>query len=119
MISIIMKCKFIVFISLNEVREIVNGKRLYATSDLLQERLAHKNNGKTTIMIVDDDIDTLTLTGRIELAGFKVHAFVDALIGSQQVQKDCKCCQPPISDIRMPALTDFQLVRRVRMCNLK
>jgi DNA-binding NtrC family response regulator len=81
----------------------------------LQERLVKKNNERTTILIVDDDIDTLTVTGRsLEHSGFKVHAFVDPLTALQHVQNDCKYCQVLVSDIRMPALTGFQLVRKVK-----
>jgi len=81
----------------------------------LQEWLVKKNNEKTTILIVDDDIDTLTVTGRsLEHAGFKVHAFVDPLTALHHVQNDCKYCQVLVSDIRMPALTGFQLVRKVK-----
>jgi DNA-binding NtrC family response regulator len=82
----------------------------------LQERLVKKNNEKTTtIMIVDDDIDTLTVTGRsLEHAGFKVHAFADPLRALHHVQNDCKYCQVLVSDVRMPALTGFQLVRKVK-----
>ena len=82
----------------------------------LQERLVKKNNEKTTtIMIVDDDIDTLTVTGRsLEHAGFKVHAFADPLTALHHVQNDCKYCQVLVSDVRMPALTGFQLVRKVK-----
>src|SRR5918996_5431213 len=82
----------------------------------LQERLVKKNNEKTTtIMIVDDDIDTLTVTGRsLEHAGFTVHAFTDPLIALHHIQKNCKYCQVLVSDVRMPALTGFQLVRKVK-----
>src|ERR671910_612797 len=82
----------------------------------LQERLVKKNNEKTTtIMIVDDDIDTLTVTGRsLEHAGFKVHAFADPLTALRHIQNDCKYCQVLVSDVRMSALTAFQLVRKVK-----
>lgn len=81
----------------------------------LQERLVRKNNEKTTILIVDDDIDILTVTGRsLEHAGFKVHAFVDPLTALHHVRNDCKYCQVLVSDIRMPGLTGFQLVRKVK-----
>jgi DNA-binding NtrC family response regulator len=81
----------------------------------LQQRLVRKNNEKTTILIVDDDIDILTVTGRsLEHAGFKVHAFVDPLTALHHVQNDCKYCQVLVSDIRMPGLTGFQLVRKVK-----
>jgi DNA-binding NtrC family response regulator len=81
----------------------------------LQQRLVRKNNEKTTILIVDDDIDILTVTGRsLEHAGFKVHAFVDPLSALHHVRNDCKYCQVLVSDIRMPGLTGFQLVRKVK-----
>lgn len=81
----------------------------------MQERLVKKNNEKTTILIVDDDVDTLTVTGRsLEYAGFKVHAFADPLTAVHHVQNDCKYCQVLVSDVRMPALTGFQLVRKVK-----
>jgi DNA-binding NtrC family response regulator len=66
-------------------------------------------------LIVDDDIDILTVTGRsLEHAGFKVHAFVDPLTALHHVQNDCKYCQVLVSDIRMPRLTGFQLARKVK-----
>ena len=81
----------------------------------LQERLIKRNSEKTTILIVDDDIDTLTVTGRsLEHAGFTVHAFADPLIALHHVEKDCKYCQVLVSDVRMPALTGFQLVRKIK-----
>jgi DNA-binding NtrC family response regulator len=81
----------------------------------LQERLVKRNSEHTTILIVDDDIDTLTVTGRsLEHAGFTVHAFADPLTALHHIGKDCKYCQVLVSDVRMPALTGFQLVRKIR-----
>ena len=81
----------------------------------LQERLVKRSNEKTTILIVDDHIDTLTVTGKsLEHAGFKVHAFADPLTALLHIQKDCKFCRVLVSDVRMPALTGFQLVRKVK-----
>ena len=55
------------------------------------------------------------MTGRsFEHAGFKVHAFADPLAALQHIHDDCKYCQVLVSDIMMPALTGFQLVRRVK-----
>lgn len=81
----------------------------------LQERLVKKNTEKTTTLIVDEDIDILTVTERsLEHAGFKVHAFSDPLTALHHVQNDCKYCQVLVSDVRMPGLTGFQLVRKVK-----
>ena len=99
------------------MREIVNVKYLFATLYplQLQERLVKKNIEKTTTLIVDDDIDILTVTERsLEHAGFKVHAFSDPLTALHHVQNDCKYCQVLVSDVRMPGLTGFQLVRKVK-----
>jgi DNA-binding NtrC family response regulator len=81
----------------------------------VQERLVKKNTEKTTTLIVDDDIDSLTVTERsLQHAGFNVHAFSDPLTALRHVQNDCKYCQVLVSDIRMPGLTGFQLVRKVK-----
>ncbi len=81
----------------------------------LQEQFLKKNNEKMTILLVDDDVDTLTVTGRsLEQADFNVHAFADPLTALHHVQNDCKYCQVLVSDVRMPALTGFQLVRKVK-----
>ena len=80
-----------------------------------QQQLLKKNNEKTTTLIVDEDTDTLTVIRRgLEHVGFKVHAFVDPLVALHHVENDCKYCQVLVSDIRMPALTGFQLVRKVK-----
>ena len=79
------------------------------------EQLLEKNIEKTTVLIVDDDKDILTVTSKsLEYAGFRVHAFADPLIALSHVQKDCRYCQVLVSDVRMPGLTGFQLVRKVK-----
>ncbi len=66
-------------------------------------------------MITGDDIDILRVTGwSLENAGFKVHAFSDPLTALHLVQNGCKYCQALVSDVRMPELTGFQLVRKVK-----
>ena len=63
-----------------------------------------------TIQILPDS-DT---QGAWNMQGFKVHAFVDPLAALHHVENDYKSCQVLVSDIRMPALTGFQLVRKVK-----
>jgi DNA-binding NtrC family response regulator len=83
----------------------------------MHEGLVRKNTGeKTAIMTVDDYIGSLRVIGRsLERADSKVHTFSDPLIALHHVQNDYKYCQVLVSDIRILALTGFQLVRKVRM----
>ena len=83
----------------------------------MHEGLVKKNTGeKTAIMTVDDYIGSLRVIGRsLERAGSKVHTFSDPLIALHHVQNDCKYYQVLVSDVRILALTGFQLVRKVRM----
>jgi two-component system OmpR family response regulator len=96
---------------------IVNVKYLHAniTTYKLQEPLIKRDNLRTSIMVVDDDRDILTVAGRgLQYAGFKVYTFADPLEALQHVQNGCKDCDVLVSDVRMPALTGFQLIRKVK-----
>ncbi len=72
-------------------------------------------SNKPTAMVVDDDKDILTVTSKgLEVAGFHVHGFGDSVQALQHVEAGCKDCEIVVSDIRMPEMTGFQLVRRVK-----
>ena len=72
-------------------------------------------DGKTTIMVVDDDSDILNIASRgLELAGYQVHSFSDPVRALQHVESGCERCEVIVSDIKMPEMTGFQLVRRVK-----
>src|SRR5688572_8599324 len=72
-------------------------------------------DGNKTIMIVDDDKDILTIASRgLEHAGYPVHTFSDPVRALQHVEDGCEQCKVIVSDIRMPEMTGFQLVRRVK-----
>jgi DNA-binding NtrC family response regulator len=69
---------------------------------------------KLSVMLVDDDMDIVTTTGMgLKRAGYDVHAFSDPLMAVQHVEQDSNKCEVLISDIRMPKMNGFQLVRRV------
>jgi CheY-like chemotaxis protein len=66
-------------------------------------------------MIVDDDRDILTISSKgLERAGFQVHSFSDPVRALQHVEDGCEQCQVIVSDVKMPEMTGFQLVRRVK-----
>jgi CheY-like chemotaxis protein len=70
---------------------------------------------KTSIMVVDDDRDILTVASKgLEIAGYHVHGFSDPVRALQHVEGGCDDCEILISDIRMPEMSGFQLVRRVK-----
>jgi CheY-like chemotaxis protein len=73
------------------------------------------DESKTSIMVVDDDRDILTVASKgLEIAGYQVHGFSDPVRALQHVEGGCDDCQILISDIRMPEMSGFQLVRRVK-----
>ena len=75
-----------------------------------EDLLKHK-----TIMLVDDDKDILaTLTRGLQQSGFKVHGFSDPIAALAHVEAGCKDCELGVSDIRMPRMNGFQLVRKIR-----
>ena len=67
-------------------------------------------------MIIDDEANTLTESKEaLESQGIKVHAFIDPMIALDHIHnEDCKTCNIVISDIRMPTMTGFELVRQLK-----
>lgn len=72
--------------------------------------MGHK---RKKIMLVDDEIDILSIVGRsLELGGFEVHAYSNstrALLDFKPNYFDIM-----IIDIRMPAIDGFELYRQIR-----
>ena len=67
------------------------------------------------VMVVDDDEDILRVIQiGLEKAGFQVHAFSDPIVALQHIEQGCGECQILISDVRMPKMNGFQLVKRIR-----
>jgi len=74
-----------------------------------------QDSAKHSVMIVDDDKDILSVTSKIlERSGFKVHGFSDPIAALQHVENGCMECGVLVSDVRMPKMTGFQLVRRTK-----
>src|SRR5919197_1206951 len=66
-------------------------------------------------MVVDDDKDILTVTSRaLEQSGYEVHGFSDPIAALEHVENGCEQCEVLVSDVRMPNMTGFQLVRRIK-----
>jgi two-component system response regulator ChvI len=66
-------------------------------------------------MVVDDDKDILSIASKgLEAAGYRVHSFSDPVRALQHVEGGCDDCEVIVSDIKMPEMSGFQLVRRVK-----
>lgn len=66
------------------------------------------------VLVVDDDHDLLAVTKMtLERNGYVVHGFTDP-VEALTHGKDCKECGIVITDLRMPVMNGFQLVRALR-----
>ena len=67
-----------------------------------------------SIMLVDDERETVTvMTDMLEKQGYAVHGFTDTEKALAHA-KDCKECGIIVSDIRMPGMNGFQLLRALK-----
>jgi DNA-binding NtrC family response regulator len=67
-------------------------------------------------MVVDDETDLLAVTKKmLEKEGYQVHAFSNPEQALQHFKKeDCKTCVLVVSDIKMPNMSGFELVRQIK-----
>jgi DNA-binding NtrC family response regulator len=68
-----------------------------------------------SILIVDDDLDIVTLIKRaLQKYGFNTLAFTDPLLAFEHFQKNSERFAVVISDIRMPSMNGYELVRKIK-----
>ena len=67
-------------------------------------------------MIIDNELNILTESKKaLESQGIKVHAFINPMTALDHIgNEDCKTCSIVISDVRMPMMTGFELVRQLK-----
>ncbi len=78
-----------------------------------------RKNDTKLLMIVDDDLDTLT-TMKKSLgsdAKIKVYSFTSPIAAIQQFAINSQDYDAVISDIRMPAMNGFELARKILQIN--
>src|SRR5215210_4354250 len=68
-----------------------------------------------SILIVDDEFDIVTLIkGALQKHGFKSLAFTDPLLAFENFQSNSKGFAVVISDIRMPSMNGYELIRKIK-----
>lgn len=66
-------------------------------------------------MVVDDEKDIVTVVTRsLENAGIKVHGFNNPLAALEHINSGCHDCWLLLSDVRMPQMSGFEFVRKVK-----
>jgi two-component system C4-dicarboxylate transport response regulator DctD len=67
------------------------------------------------ILAVDDDSDIVAMVGQaLQLNGFKVSAFTDPAMALEDFKRNCKDCGLILSDIRMPEINGYELIRKAK-----
>jgi DNA-binding NtrC family response regulator len=74
-----------------------------------------KQSFQNSILIVDDEFDIVTLIRRsLQNHGFNTLGFTDPLIALEQFQNNSKSFAMVISDIRMPSMNGYELIRKIK-----
>ena len=66
-------------------------------------------------MVVDDEKDIATVLAQsLKSSGFKGYEFTDPVLALEHFMSDPKYHEAVISDINMPRMTGFELVRKIK-----
>jgi DNA-binding NtrC family response regulator len=67
------------------------------------------------ILAVDDDSDIVSMVEQaLQIHGFKVSAFTDPAMALEQFKVNCKDYTMILSDIRMPGMNGYELIRKAK-----
>ena len=78
-----------------------------------------KKNSKK-IMVVDDDLEISNLFKMaLQKQGYDVFGFTDPLLALEHFKINYNACNLVISDLRMPGMDGFQLLRNIKLLNPK
>jgi two-component SAPR family response regulator len=66
-------------------------------------------------MIVDDEYDLVNLIKEfLQRNGLQVSAFTDPIVALEDFKINCKNCSLILSDIRMPGMNGYELIRKAK-----
>src|ERR1044071_2963843 len=70
---------------------------------------------KKYVLAVDDDPDIVKLIEQaLHRQGLKLSAFTDPVMALEDFKVNCKDCTMILSDIRMPAMNGYELIRKTK-----
>jgi DNA-binding NtrC family response regulator len=74
-----------------------------------------KQSFQNSILVVDDEFDIVALIKRsLQNHGFDTLGFTDPLIALEYFQNNSKSFAMVISDIRMPSMNGYELIRKIK-----
>ncbi|MGI8833948.1 MAG: response regulator [Nitrososphaeraceae archaeon] len=80
--------------------------------------VTNNNTNNNWILVLDDEFDLLHLiTELLKRHGFSAYGFTEPLLALEHFQANSKDYSLVISDIRMPVMTGFEFVRKVKAVN--
>ena len=78
-----------------------------------------KGNSKK-IMVVDDDLEISNLSKMaLQKQGYDVFGFTNPLLALEHFKSNHNACNLVISDLRMPGMDGFELLRNIKLLNPK
>ena len=76
------------------------------------------NTNNNWILVLDDEFDILHLiTELLKRHGFSVYGFTEPLLALEHFKANSKDYSLVISDVRMPVMTGFEFVRKIKALN--
>ncbi|HYZ51342.1 MAG TPA: response regulator [Nitrososphaeraceae archaeon] len=76
---------------------------------------AKSSTRRRSILVVDDDPDIAVLIEQsLAKNGYKVSTFNDPVMALKDFRVNCKTCRLILSDIRMPGMNGYELVKQAK-----
>ena len=73
------------------------------------------SNGKESVLVVDDEPDIVNLIKQsLHEKGMKVSPFTNPVMALEDFKVSCKTCSLILSDIRMPGINGYELVKKAK-----
>jgi DNA-binding NtrC family response regulator len=79
------------------------------------QRYFKNSNNNKSVLVVDDEHDIVNLIKQsLQTNGQKVSAFTDPVMALEDFRVNCKTCSVILSDIRMPGMNGYELIRKIK-----